>query len=577
MKLVSELRRRNVFRMAVLYVVAAWLIMQVAEVVIGLAGLPEWFGKAILALLAIGFPISLIFSWFYEITPEGLSLEKNVETAESITHVTGRRMDFIVIALLSAALILFAYDKWWVGPPLEKSIAVLPFVDMSPGGDQEHFSDGIAEELLNLLAKIPELKVVSRTTAFGFKDSDLEIREIADRLNVAYVLEGSVRKADEKIRITAQLIEGSSDTHIWSETWDRSLEDVFSIQDQIASEVVSHLKVQILGETPESEPTSPEAYSLYLQAQHLAAMATPDSMRSAIQLYQNALEVDPEYASAWNGLSRVYFNLAGRTLEWRDGLRLAREAAVQALSLDPNVAAVHRNLGWVAVFYEGNLEAAARHFQRAVALAPNDPSHLSDAAAMYQFLTRYDEAIAIREYLLKLDPAKASSHYNLGNALLYAGRWDDAVSAYQSALTLSPNMVDAWFNICVAKLMQGEAETALAALEKLPDKDSYLQIQTMALHALNREEAASEALHQLLDTDSVNLATVYAFRGDADSALDLLEAKYREDGKGEFYSIAGEPLLQNLHHDPRWMEFLSEVGRSPDQLAAIDFTVELPR
>ncbi len=193
MSLVSELRRRNVLRMAVLYAVAAWFIMQVAEVMMSLVGLPAWAGRAIFAVLAVGFPIALIFSWFYELTPEGISLEKDVDRSQSITHVTGRRLDFIVISLLCAAVILFAYDKWWMHGPPEKSIAVLPFENMSGDPGQEYFSDGISEELLNLLAQIPELRVISRTSAFSFKGQNLEISEIAQRLNVAHILEVSVR------------------------------------------------------------------------------------------------------------------------------------------------------------------------------------------------------------------------------------------------------------------------------------------------------------------------------------------------------------------------------------------------
>ncbi len=207
MSLVSELRRRNVLRMAVLYAVAAWLIVQVAEVLIDLAKLPDWIGTTTLGLLAVGFPIALIFSWFYEITPQGISLEKDVDPQESITHVTGRRLEFIVISLLCAGLILFAYDKWWIGPPPEKSIAVLPFTNMSADPDQEYFSDGISEELLNVLAQFPGLRVAARTSSFQFKGQNEDIAKIADALNVAHILEGSVRKSGNKLRITTHVRE----------------------------------------------------------------------------------------------------------------------------------------------------------------------------------------------------------------------------------------------------------------------------------------------------------------------------------------------------------------------------------
>ena len=192
MGLMSELRRRNVFRMVVLYAVASWLIMQVAEVIIALANLPNWIGPTTLGLLATGFPIALIFSWFYEITSQGISLEKDVRPGESITHATGRRIDFLVISLLCAAVILFAYDKWWIGPPPEASIAVLPFVSMSDDASNEYFADGLSEELLNLLAKVPELRVTSRSSAFAFKGQKIDVSDVAQQLNVAHILKGSM-------------------------------------------------------------------------------------------------------------------------------------------------------------------------------------------------------------------------------------------------------------------------------------------------------------------------------------------------------------------------------------------------
>jgi TolB-like protein len=211
-------------------------------VVSGLANLPDWIGPAILSLLAIGLPIALIFSWFYELTPEGISLEKDVEPGESITHVTGRRLDFIVISMLCAAVILFAYDKWWIGPPPENSIAVLPFDNMSSDPEQEYFSDGVSEELLNVLAKIPDLFVVARTSSFQFRGEDRNIIDIGQQLNVGLVLEGSIRKAGNQVRITAQLIDARNGFHLWSETYDRKLENIFALQDEVSTAIVGAVK-----------------------------------------------------------------------------------------------------------------------------------------------------------------------------------------------------------------------------------------------------------------------------------------------------------------------------------------------
>ena len=326
MGLLSELRRRNVLRMAALYVVAAWLIMQVAEVIIGLANLPEWVGPTTLGLLAVGFPIALVFSWFYELTSEGINLEDNGESAESVTRVTGRRMDFIVISLLCAAVILFAYDKWWTDPPPPKSVAVLAFENISADPEQEYFSDGISEELLNLLAQVPELTVISRSSAFSFKDKDVTIPEIARQLNVAHVLEGSVRKAGDQVRITVQLIDAHSDSHIWSETYDRTLNDVFAIQDDIASKVVAQLKIKLLGAAPSARETDPEAYTVYLQARHLGRQETVEGLERSNEMYWKMLEIDPQYAPAWVGLANNYSRQIGtaqrpgeiQSMRWED-------------------------------------------------------------------------------------------------------------------------------------------------------------------------------------------------------------------------------------------------------------------
>jgi TolB-like protein len=275
-RLISELKRRNVLRMAVLYVVAAWLVVQVADALIGLAGLPEWAGQVVLAVLAIGFPIALVISWFYEITPEGLALEKDVPEGASITHATGRRMDFIVIAVLAAGLILFAADKWWPQGPLERSIAVLAFDNMSGVPDEEFFSDGISEEILNLLAQIRPLKVIARQSSFFFKDKDTPIATIAEQLNVGWVLEGSVRRHDQQVRVTAQLIDARDSTHVWSHTYDRDLS---------------------------SATENTEAYTAYLLGRERLRDRKVDELAQAVEQFALAIELDPEFAAAYSGLA----------------------------------------------------------------------------------------------------------------------------------------------------------------------------------------------------------------------------------------------------------------------------------
>src|SRR5262245_45890832 len=271
----GELKRRNVIRAAVLYAGAAWALAQGIAQLGPSLGMPEWGTRWFIVAACIGFPFWLAFAWFYEFTPEGLKRESEVDRSESITHHTGRKLDFAIIGILALAVVLLLTDRFVMHrganvPVSAQSIAVLPFVDMSPNKDQEYFSDGIAEELLNLLAKIEQLRVISRSSAFSFKGKDIELPEIAKRLNVAHILEGSVRMAGNQVRITAQLIDARSDRHLWSETYDRPLDNIFAVQDEIAAAVVEQLKVKLLGAAPKAKVTEPKAYALVLQARHFS-------------------------------------------------------------------------------------------------------------------------------------------------------------------------------------------------------------------------------------------------------------------------------------------------------------------
>jgi TolB-like protein len=404
-RLISELKRRNVFRMAVLYVISAWLVMQVAEVIIGLAGLPDWSGKVVLAVLAIGFPIALLFSWFFEITPEGLAREKDVPEGQSITHVTGRRMDFIVIAVLSAGLILFAGDKWWPRDPLELSIAVLPFDNMSADPEQEYFSDGISEEILNLLAQIESLKVIARHSSFSFKGKDVDIATMAEQLNVRHILEGSVRRSGDRVRITAQLIDAKDSSHLWSETYDRdySAENLFYTQSEIARAITGRLRMTLTGDDENRLARVPtantEAYAAYLLGRERLENRKVAELAVAVEQFSLAIELDPEFAGAYAGLADacgLYDSYSGgQSNERCPSSRAGREQlARKALDLDPESAEAWISLGTslreLAVrMHETDttprihdkLNEALAAFERGLELNPT----LSEAYNMYGF------------------------------------------------------------------------------------------------------------------------------------------------------------------------------------------------
>ena len=444
MRLISELRRRNVFRMAVLYIVAAWLIMQAAEVVIGLAHLPDWIGPTTLGLLAVGFPIALIFSWFYEITPEGISLEKDVDRSESITHVTGRRLDFIVISLLCAAVILFAYDKWWISEPPEKSIAVLPFVNMSGDLAQEYFSDGMSEELLHRLAQVSELHVAARTSAFYFKNKNIAVADIASQLGVRSVLEGSVRQAGNTIRVTAKLINAGDGFQIWSKTYETEFDDVFAIQDEIATQIVDALKVTLLGDERarlKRHPTANlAAYDAYLLGRQKMARRTSTALREAVGHFSEAIRLDAQYGLAYVGLADAYA-LLGRygALDNRDVLANAGPAAERALELDDQLGEAYASLGTVR-FLQRDFPAAEQAYKRALELNPNyAPAYHGYGLLLRRGFSRKEEALELHLTALGLDPLSTPINMAVVEDYHELGRFEDALAGCQRIIEIDPD------------------------------------------------------------------------------------------------------------------------------------------
>src|SRR5436190_10290772 len=360
-------------------------------------------------------------------------------------HRTHVRWAAVAVAVLVLALIIggvfyFAHRPGQLASAVaENSIAVLPFVNMSEDKANEYFSDGISEELLNLLAKIPQLQVTARTSSFAFKGKEVAIPEIARTLRVAHVLEGSVRKAGNSVRITAQLIKAGTDTPLWSQTYDRKLDDIFAVQDEIAADVVKQLKVTLLGAAPKARTTDPEAYALYLQAVQLGRPFTAEAFQQSDALYRKVLAIDPRYAPAWYGLARNLSSEAGQgLLPNKEGFAQAREAAVKALAIDSEYAPAHARLGWIAMYGDNDLAGAARHFERALALDPADLRVLTTSVTLLQSLGRLDEALALEEAAVRRDPVNVTTLFNLGYHQRMAGRLDAAISSFRTVLGLTP-------------------------------------------------------------------------------------------------------------------------------------------
>jgi TolB-like protein/Flp pilus assembly protein TadD len=451
---------------------------------------------------------------------------------------------------------------------------------MSDEKSNEYFSDGISEELLNLLAKIPQLQVTARTSSFAFKGKETGIPEIARALHVANVLEGSVRKAGNSIRITAQLIKAGTDTHLWSQTYDRKLDDIFAIQDEIAADVVKQLKVTLLGAAPKVRATDPEAYALYLQAIQLGRQATAEAFQQSDALYRKVLAIDPRYAPAWSALSSNFTNEANQgLLSNKEGSARAREAAMKALAIDPDYAPAHATLGYIADS-DNDLAGAAMHYKRALALDPTDLRVLSTGGSLLQSLGRLDEALTLAEAVVRRDPVNVTTLFNLGLYQRDAGQLDAAIVSYRTVLSLAPGRGNAHAKLGTALLLKGDAQGALSEIEQETSEVWKMIGLPMAYHALGRNTDSDAALVVLIakyaKDSPYNIAYVYAFRGDTDKAFAWLDkaVEYGDPGLSE---IAAENLFDNIHADPRWLPFLRKIGKAPEQLAKIEFKVALPQ
>ena len=600
MSLFSELKRRNVIRVGTAYVVTAWLLIQVSETILPAFGLGDIALRVIVVVLAIGLLPVAVFAWAFEITPEGLKREQKADRDYPRDATTGKTLDRIIMVMLALGLVYFALDKFVIDPRRDaaremevaeearteallesygdKSIAVLPFINMSNDPEQAYFSDGISEELLNLLAQIGELRVISRSSSFAFRDQQLEVPEIAGRLKVSHILEGSVRKSDDRIRITAQLIEARSDTHLWSQTWDRTLDDVFAIQDEISAAVVEKLKLSLLGGAPTSLPTDPEAYALFLQGRHFLDKYTRESLAKAGELYRKALEIDPDYPPALKGLAEILANQAGMGFIPTEGnVALAWELVLRAAALNPNYADAWSGISQMHLYFTGDLRAAAENSARAVKLGPNQATVIGDAGVLARRLGKTDLAVKLIQRQVRLDPVSSTAHYMLARTLLDAGRLDLAIAEYDTVLDLSPDQLGAWFWRGAALLLKGDLEAALRSMER--ETYELMRLTGLALvnHTIGNAEASDLALQKLIGLEDERtlhpIAYTHAWRGETELAFETLS---RGEELGTTVSgIIFTPFFEPIRHDPRWRMALERRGISREQLEAIPFEVEL--
>jgi TolB-like protein/Tfp pilus assembly protein PilF len=494
MGLVSELRRRNVFRMAVLYVVAAWLIMQVAGVLMDLGALPAAIGPWVLVVLVIGFPIALVFSWLFEITPEGLALEKDVPEGASITHITGRRLDFIIISLLSAAVLLFAWHTWWTEPPPERSVAVLPFENLSADGNQQYFADGIHDALLTRLSRIAGLKVVSRTSVMRYRGSEKTVAEIARELSVTYVVEGSMQRSGNQVRVNVQLIHAPTDEHIWAQLYDRALtpSNIFAMQsgivETIAKRLDNELSSQMIEEFSVVPTSSLEAYSAYLEANSKRRIESIESLRVAVTSYKKALELDPQFAEAYIGLASAYLML-GSDFYFHGGMpveesnALSEPLILRALTLDNNLSEAHAALGLLRQ-QQGKEEAAEKAYRRAIELQPSNSEVFRRFGVLRWRQGQVQPGLELLKKALDLDPYSAPVNYDIGRLYDQIGHFDQALESYLRVIEIEPDHAYAYVYVgALNYLVFGRIDEALVWYQRAAAHDS-LSSNLQAVQAL---------------------------------------------------------------------------------------------
>lgn len=603
MSLFVELKRRNVIRVLVAYLAGAWLLIQVADTVFPAYGLPPGALTALITLLLIGLVPVTVVSWVFEWTPEGLKRDADVAPGARGVPGAARRLDRIIMVVLALGIGFFAVDKFVLDPARDaaleeaaeergrtdafmqsygdKSIAVLPFADLSQDGDQGYFSDGVAEEILNLLAQVRELRVISRSSAFRYR-GEVHIPTVAEELDVSYVLEGSVRKSGDRVRVTAQLIDARADAHVWSENFDGATDDIFAIQDDIARRIVDDLKIHLAGSGPRSVRTDPETYQLYLQARHLMDVEQTSS-QLAEDLLQQALERDGDYLPALILIVKAVFWHTGNSEQDRytfdEGIARMRGYVDRTLAIAPGNSAALAHRGWMAFWYGNDLETFAEYLNRALQNDPDDEWVLYVAMVNSRLFGRNEDAIAFARARLQRDPLCSGCLYNWMKAAMSVGRYDEALAASERRMRVAEG---GWISRGDIYLLKGDPGKALECYENQAEEPVFfLRSQALAFHEMGDFDARDRAIEALSRIDSDHafekMAEVQAWIGNVDSAFEWLGRHLDPDQPNYLQVFSGvlvNPFLRNLHDDPRWRKLREDANMTEERLAKIRF--EMP-
>src|SRR5438034_8431625 len=572
----AELKRRNVYKVAVGYAVVGWLLIQVATQVFPFFEIPNWAVRLVVLLIVVGFPIALVIAWAFELTPGGI---KRTEEADRVYpgRSRGRAWIYVVISagLLSAGLFFLgrytAPNENKIGNVPAKSIAVLPFENLSRDSDNAYFAEGIQDEILTRLARVADLKVISRTSTQRYKSSPNDLPQIAKQLGVANILEGSVQKSQDQVRVNVQLINAATDAHLWADSFDRKLIDIFAVESEIAAKVADKLQAKLTGAEQHAismQPTqNTEAYQLYLKGRYFWNKRTGPDLRKAIDYFKQAIDKDPKYALAYAGLADSYTLLSAYGAGGpQESFPSAKTAAQKALELDDTLAEAHTSLGQILLFYDLDLGGSTKEFERAIALNPNyATAHHWYGSGPLLAVGEFDRAIAELRRAQQLDPLSLIINADLGVAFATARRYDEAIAQLRKTIEMDPRFYYAHWNLGVALELKGKLREALAEYKEAAELDDDPIVLGLTAHSYaklgERGQAGSllAQLQQLAAHRYVPFGTfagVYMALGEKDKAIDYLERAYRDHALS---GIKVDPMLDPLRGDPRFEALVAKI------------------
>ena len=560
----AELKRRNVYKVAAGYAAVAWLLIQIASTLFPIFEVPAWAMKALVVIVAAGFPVALILAWAFEITPKGIV---RTEDAAEGPRRPGGAWIYVVLIGVAAAAALFFLGRYStsLGGPGEKSIAVLPFANQSGEEAQEYFSDGLTEELITGLGRIGELRVIGRNSSFHFKGKGADSRAVGQALGVANLLEGSVRKLGDRVRINVQLVAAADGTQRWSQTFDRELKDIFAVQEEIARTVADRLRLTLIGTTA-GAPGAPrsgniDAYNAYLQSRYHNARSNAESAAKAIAAAEEALRFEPEYAEAHVSIALAWQLIAvTKGVNGKEAFERSREAAKTALAIKPDLAAARSALAYTKLYADWDLAGAEAELRAA---DQKDPTVLNNLAAVRGAQRRTEEAAQLQREAIKLDPVYAPHYMNLASRLVQLDRLDEAEMNARKVLELQPKATGPHNLLTIIAVLRNQPEVAMREAQLEPAGLFRETAVALAQQAAGNREEADAALQRILEKHSGNaplsIAIAYAYRGEADKVFEWLERSYAVREPRLVVGF-GHVLLKPFRGDARYAALAQKIG-----------------